>query len=105
MQSVIRCNSLEEVHLHVDEIDYEIVQLLAERGSYVKQAARFKSSRAEVWIPQRNERVLAKVKDLALQLGANPEVTEQVYRALLSAFIAAEMEEYRHLQNEFPAMT
>jgi isochorismate pyruvate lyase len=36
----------------------------------------------------------AKVKALAVELGANPSVTEQVYRAMISCFIDAELAEH-----------
>ena len=60
----------------------EIVAHLAERGEYVKQAARFKKSTDDVRAPQRVEQVIGKAVALAGELGANPHVTEQVYRAM-----------------------
>jgi isochorismate pyruvate lyase len=89
-----KCASIEEVRAHIDRIDRSIVALLAERGGYVKQAAQFKKSTADVKAPQRVEQVIAKVKALAEELGASPSITEQVYRAMISGFISAEMDEF-----------
>jgi isochorismate pyruvate lyase len=92
-----QCESIEQVRANIDRIDRQMVALLAERGGYVAQAARFKNSSEEVRAPQRVEQVLARVTALARELGANPEVTERVYRAMIAAFIEAELAEYRAL--------
>ena len=98
MKSVNTCASIEEVRTNIDRIDRLIVELLAERGGYVKQAARFKKTADDVKAPQRVEHVISKVKALSLELGANPSITEQVYRALISAFINAELTEHAVLK-------
>ena len=91
------CDSLEEVRDNIDRLDRQIVSLLAERGAYVSQAARFKKDRDAVKAPQRVEQVIAKVRALSEQVGANPRVTEQVYRAMIAAFIEQELAEQAHL--------
>lgn len=89
----VRCNSLNEVRDHIDRVDREIVTLLAERGSFVTQAASFKRTAEEVKAPNRVEQVIAKVTALAKEKGANPAVVECVYYAMISAFIEAELKE------------
>lgn len=93
------CDSIEQVRSNIDRIDQQIVALLAERGAYVKQAATFKTSTADVRAPQRVEQVIGKVVALAHSLGANPTVTEQVYRAMISGFIDSELAEHAALQS------
>ena len=39
---VVNCDSLEQVREKIDGLDRQIVGLIAERGAYVSQAARFK---------------------------------------------------------------
>ncbi|MEX5625359.1 MULTISPECIES: chorismate mutase [Pseudomonas] len=90
----VTCTTLEEVRNNIDRLDQQIVTLLAERGRYVSQAARFKKDTDGVKAPQRVEQVIAKVRDLAQTVGANPEVTEQVYRAMIAAFIQQELAEH-----------
>jgi isochorismate pyruvate lyase len=96
-------HSIEEVRTQIDRIDRQIVALIGERGNYVKQAAKFKKTTDDVKAPQRVEQVIAKVTSLSREFGANPSVTEQVYRAMISAFIAAELAEHAALQNDAPA--
>jgi isochorismate pyruvate lyase len=94
------CSSLQEVRDNIDGTDRKIVTLLAERGTYVRQAARFKKDESEVSAPSRVAQVMAKVNALALEVGANRWVVEQVYRAMTSAFIAVEMEEHKKKEKE-----
>ena len=90
-----QCTSLAQVRAEIDRLDAQIVPLLAKRGGYVLAAARFKDSAAEVPAPQRVEQVIAQVRALAEAHGALPEVVERTYRAMIAAFIEAEM---RHWQ-------
>src|SRR5690606_39003683 len=97
LNTVVVCRSIDEVRVNIDSIDKEIVGLLAERGGFVKQAARFKKTTDDVKAPQRVEQVITKVRALAAELGGNPEVTEAVYRSMISAFISAELQEHADL--------
>ncbi len=97
MDHIENCRSIDDVRTRIDQIDRQIVTLLAARGAYVKQAARFKKTTDDVKAPQRVEQVIAKVTALAAELGANPSVTEQTYRAMISGFINAELAEHKAL--------
>lgn len=97
MNNIVTCNSLEEVRSNIDVIDQKIVSLIAQRGGFVMQAARFKKTTEDVKAPQRVEQVITKVRALATELEANPDVTESVYRAMISAFINAELAEHSSL--------
>ncbi|MGB3123991.1 MAG: chorismate mutase [Pseudomonas sp.] len=93
----VNCTTLEAVRENIDRLDQQIVTLLAERGRYVSQAARFKKDTDDVKAPQRVEQVIAKVRGLSEAVGANPAVTEQVYRAMIAAFIQQELAEHASL--------
>jgi isochorismate pyruvate lyase len=90
-----QCASLAQVRAEIDRLDAQIVRLLAERGGYVLAAARFKNSADEVRAPQRVEQVLAKVRQLATEHGAMPEVVERIYRELINAFTDAEHQRWQ----------
>lgn len=87
----VQCNSLEEVRERIDQIDRAMVDLIAQRGAFVAQAARFKKDSADVRAPARVEQVIAKVRALADERGASAAVVEQVYRAMIAAFIEEEL--------------
>ena len=93
----VNCDSLEQVREKIDGLDRQIVGLIAERGAYVSQAARFKKDNDAVRAPQRVEQVIGKVRGLADELDANPDVTESVYRAMIAAFIEQELTEHQAL--------
>ncbi|ATA54860.1 chorismate mutase [Variovorax boronicumulans] len=88
------CANLAEVRENIDRLDRQIVALLAERGRYVKDAARFKRDAFQVSAPQRQQEVIDKVKELAEKEGAYPEVVEAAYRALIAGFIAREQQDH-----------
>ena len=91
---MIKCNALEEVREGINSIDEQIVQLIALRGEFVKQAARFKHDGDAVKAPKRVEEVIENVKIIARLNGANEEVVESIYRAMIASFIKVEMEEF-----------
>ena len=82
--------SLAVVRENIDRLDRELIGLMAERGGFVEQAARFKTSRADVEAPKRVEQVVAKVRALASEAGLPPAVAEAAYRAMIAAFIEVE---------------
>ena len=93
------CDNLAQVRERIDAIDEQIVALLAERGRYVKDAARFKRDAFQVSAPQRQQQVFDKVKRLAEQTGAYPEVVDACYRAMVAGFIAREQRDHLEMKN------
>ncbi|RYX95994.1 MAG: chorismate mutase [Comamonadaceae bacterium] len=88
------CGNLAEVRENIDALDRKLVALLAERGRYVKDAARFKRDAFQVSAPQRQQEVIDKVKALAAEQGAYPEVVEACYRSMIAGFIAREQQDH-----------
>jgi isochorismate pyruvate lyase len=95
---MIECNSIEEVRINIDSIDEQIIKLIALRGHFVNQAAKFKKDCDDVKAPKRVEEVINKVKNIAISSGANEEVVENIYRAMINSFIKAEMKEFAKLK-------
>jgi isochorismate pyruvate lyase len=84
------CRSLAEVRENIDRLDRMIVPLLAERSGFVAQAAGFKVTRGAVVDVPRIEDIIAKVRGLAGEAGADPALIERIYRAMIDAYIAFE---------------
>lgn len=99
----IDCTSLDEVRHHIDRLDRQLVALVAQRGAYVAQAARFKKSAGDVPAPQRVEQVIARVTALASELGADKAVVEATWRAMIGAFIHSELQTHAALSAPPPA--
>jgi isochorismate pyruvate lyase len=80
-----------EVRRRIDDIDREIVGLIGRRQAWVVEAGRLKTDAAAVRAPDRVEAVIAKVRSLAADAAASPEVVESTYRAMIAAFIDLEL--------------
>lgn len=92
------CHTLADVRSAIDQIDFMLVGLLAERGRYVREAARFKRDEAEVAAPDRARQVIEQAVRHARGMGAAPEVVEAVYRSMVAGFIALERREHAALK-------
>ena len=86
---------LPEVRRRIDAVDRALVGLLAERAALVRQAAGFKRTEEEARAPDRVELVVAGVRRLAAERGADPELVEHVYRAMIAWFVEAELRSLR----------
>ncbi|WP_210215377.1 chorismate mutase [Pseudoxanthobacter soli] len=84
------CDSLAEVRQNIDRIDSAILKLMAERGTYVREAGRFKANAASVQDDARVARIIAKVRAEAEADGLSPDVAEATYRAMIAAFTEEE---------------
>lgn len=88
------CKNIDEVRKNIDEIDDLIVKLLSQRSYFVRQAAKFKKSKEDVKSPERIEEIIRRVRRLAEEYGAPPDIVENIYRAMIDNFINYEMNEY-----------
>ena len=83
-----------EVRAGVDQVDRELVALLARRFAYMDAAARIKPSREAVRDEARKAQVIANVRAHAHAAGLPEEPLAQVWDALVEASIAYEFERY-----------
>jgi len=89
------CDSLGEVRAAIDAIDAEVIRLLGRRAGFVKAAARFKTSEADVAAPGRFSAMLQARREWAEREGLSADVIEKVYRDLVNYFIACEKEHWQ----------
>jgi len=89
--------SLATIRAAIDALDRQIVALIAERQAQVIQAGILKRGQAAeaVQAPARVEDVVGRVRTLALDAGASPDVVEATYRAMIGAFITLELDVHR----------
>ena len=87
---------IEHVRTEIDAVDREIVHLIARRQGFVVEAGRLKTDRAAVRAPDRVGQVVDKVRALAGEAGADPDVVERTYRAMIDAFIDLELTVHAH---------
>lgn len=90
-----KCESLEQAREKIDAIDTALIEMIATRQFYVDQAVRFKKSIQDVQSPERVEQIIQKVRAQAVELGIDPDLVEQLYRAMIQQFIKRELKEIR----------
>lgn len=86
---------LAEVRDAIDDIDGQIVRLIASRQAQVERAGTLKGSVVDVPAPDRVEAVIRKVRAIATDSGADPDLVEAVYRTMINGFINRELEQVR----------
>jgi isochorismate pyruvate lyase len=84
-----------EVRLEIDRIDAALVDLIAERFSYVDRAWQLKTSPGEAYVPWRIQQVIDRVKGRAKEKGLPPELTEALWRQMIGWFVQYEEEKLR----------
>ncbi len=84
------CATLGEVRANIDRIDQAMVTLIAERGGFVREAARFKENPEAVEDRRRVEQIIVKVRGLAAENRVSPDVVAATYRAMIAAFTEEE---------------
>jgi isochorismate pyruvate lyase len=82
---------IEDVRADIDAVDRQLVELIAQRQRRVVEAGALKQDRQAVRAPDRVEKVISKVRALAVEAGASPEVVERTYRLMIAAFIDLEL--------------
>lgn len=87
--------SLDNVRERIDQLDDQIVVLLAQRQQQVARAATYKSDEAQVRASDRRARLMERLDAQAAQEGADPTVVTSVYTAMIDAFVELELREHR----------
>ena len=90
-----KCESLEQVREHIDQLDQQLIDLIATRQFYVDQAVRFKRTTEDAQSPERVQQVIDKVRQKAFEVGTDPDLVETIYREMIQHFIQRELKEIR----------
>lgn len=90
------CKTLQEVRDEIDEIDAQIVELIAKRNAYIKQAAKFKTSIEEIKSDERIEEVKQHVRKKAIELEVNPNMIEELFTIMINEMVETEIAEFRN---------
>ena len=85
-------DALSNVRSVIDDIDRELIRLLAQRQRLVEKAGQLKPKGDKVAVQDsdRVAQVIANRRKEALELGLSPDVAESVWRSVITAFIALE---------------
>jgi len=95
MKKAADCKEMSEVRTEIDRLDQALVDLLAERWTYVDRAWVFKRTAKEASVPWRNKEVIEKVRKRAQGAGMPPEMAEALWRLIIGWGIQYEEERLR----------
>ena len=98
-----QCQTMLEVRAGVDQVDRELVSLLARRFGYMDAAARIKPNRDTVRDEARKAQVIDNVRGHARAVGIPEVVIAAVWEALVEGSIAYEFERFDSLRSEVAA--
>jgi len=94
------CQSMDEVRYEIDRLDRVLVQIMAERQTYIEAAGRIKPAKSEVRLAWRIEDVVSKVLASADAHGLSKRIAEPVWRTLIEQCIAHEHEIWDEMHSE-----
>lgn len=88
------CTTMRDVRAGVDQLDRELVALLARRFAYMDAAARIKPERGHVRDEARKAQVIAQARAHAEALGLPGEAVAAIWETLVEASIAYELDAF-----------
>jgi isochorismate pyruvate lyase len=88
------CTTMAEVRAGVDQVDRELVALLARRFAYMDAAARIKPDRAAVRDEARKAQVIANVRAHARAAGLPEDTLARLWDQLIEVSIGYEFEAF-----------
>ena len=92
------CESMSDVRYEIDRLDRVLVQLIAERQTYIEAAARIKADPDTVRDEARIQDVYEKVASAANEAGLSLDIAQPVWRALVENSIAHEHVVWKELR-------
>ncbi len=85
------CNSMAELRAAIDQLDQDLIDMLARRARYIDRAAELKPAEAmPARIASRVEQVVENVRTAAEVRGLEPDLAETLWRPLIDWSIRRE---------------
>jgi len=90
------CGNMSEVRAEIDRLDTALVDLIAERFTYVERAWQLKLvAKQEANVPWRNQQVIDKVRARGSAKGVPADLCEALWRQMIGWFVQYEEEKLR----------
>ena len=94
-----KCTTLDEAREKIDQVDEEIVKLIAKRNDYIKQIAHFKTSVDEIKAEDRIEDVISRVREQAISLDLSPNLINELYVKMIDTMVESEVAEFNNAKS------
>ena len=92
------CSTMAQVRQCIDDLDMQIVALLAQRTSYMTRAAGIKQHQHQVRDNARVQYIVERVGQAMQAQGFPPQIAQAAYQALIEQSIAFEEQEFSRLR-------
>ncbi len=93
------CENMDHVRAEIDRLDNVLVDLIAERFSYVERAWQLKAQPQDAMVPWRIRQVIDRVRKRALERDLSPDLTEALWRQMIGWFVQYEEEKLSQRQD------
>ena len=93
------CQDMGDIRSAIDELDNNIIKMMSQRLSYVREASRFKKDETDVRDKNRIQEVIESKKKLAVEHNLPPELIGKIYEMMIDSFIEEELDEW-HKQDK-----
>lgn len=85
---------LDEIREKIDDVDRRLVALLVDRACLVEEVVHYKRAHHMAVVDRaREDRMLARIAEVAKDAGLDPRVAQQVLRTIIDGFTLLEVEE------------
>ena len=92
------CSTMAQVRQCIDDLDMQIVALLAQRTRYMTRAAGIKQHQHQVRDNARVQYIVERVGQAMQAQGFPPQIAQAAYQALIEQSIAFEEQEFSRLR-------
>ena len=90
---------MKELRREIDQLDKELISILAKRQKCIENAALIKKDRNLIVDKVRIEEVISNIKKLSLSSGLSELISEPLWRKLIELSIEHEFKEFERKQN------
>ena len=91
--------TMKELRREIDQLDKELISILAKRQKCIENAALIKKERNLIVDKVRIEEVISNIKKLSLSSGLSELISEPLWRKLIELSIEHEFKEFERKQN------
>jgi len=94
------CETMDHVRAEIDRLDDALVDLIAERFTYVERAWQLKTQPRDATVPWRIQQVIDRVRRRAAERDLPPDLAEALWRQMIGWFVQYEEEKLSQRQDD-----
>jgi chorismate mutase len=87
--------NINKIREKLDKIDIKLIKIIKKRSLLVDQILKLKKSKKEVIDKKRINFILKRVKKYSIQTKVDPDITENIWRAMIKSFINYENKKFK----------